>query len=139
MKWSPLPKRQRKKENETQPKHSKANILTNIETNISTSNNTEYVTYNHLKQIRSKHTDLTKSSQTWNVSFFKNYPPVFIVFTLIPSSEEWQSYYNLSWLTVFRKNYNSIRINQNKEIRQEFQNWLTARRNYQFFLLSTDK
>ena len=32
-----------KKENETQPKHSKANILANIETNISTSSNTEDV------------------------------------------------------------------------------------------------
>ena len=34
-----------KKENETQPKHSKANIVANIETNISISNNTEDVTY----------------------------------------------------------------------------------------------
>ena len=75
-----------KKENETQPKHSKANILANIETNISTSSNTEDVTYNHLEQIRSKNTDLIKSNQTGNVTVFsKNYPPVFIIFTLIPS------------------------------------------------------
>ena len=45
-----------KKENETRPKHSKANVLANIETNISTSNNTEDVTCNHLEQIRSKNT-----------------------------------------------------------------------------------
>ena len=76
-----------KKENETQPKYSKENILANIETNISTSNNTEDVTYNHLEQTRSKHADLIKSNQTGNVTvFFKNYPPIFIVFTLIPSS-----------------------------------------------------
>ena len=75
-----------KKENETQPKHSKANILANIETNISTSSDTEDVTYNHLEQIRSKNTDLIKSNQTGNVTLFsKNYPPVFIIFTLIPS------------------------------------------------------
>ena len=75
-----------KKKNETQPKHSKANILANTETNISTSNNTEGVTYNHLEQIRSKNTDLIKSNQTGNVTVFsKNYPPVFIIFTLIPS------------------------------------------------------
>ena len=60
-----------KKENETQPKHSKENILA---------------------KIRPKHTDLIKSSQTGNVRFFNNYPPVFIVFTLIPSFWEWQSY-----------------------------------------------
>ena len=59
-----------KKENETQPKHSKENILANIGTNISTSNNMEGITYNHLEQIRSKHTDLIKSSQTGNVTVF---------------------------------------------------------------------
>ena len=59
-----------KKENETQPKHSKENILANIGTNISTSNNMEGTTYNHLEQIRSKHTDLIKSSQTGNVTVF---------------------------------------------------------------------
>ena len=58
-----------KKENETQPKHSKENILANIGTNISISNNTEDITYNHLEQIRSKQTDLIKSSQTGNVFF----------------------------------------------------------------------
>ena len=61
-----------KKENETQPKHSKENILANIETNISTFNNTEDVTYNHLEQIRSKHADLIKSSQIGNVTVFSN-------------------------------------------------------------------
>ena len=80
-----------KKEHETQPKYSKANILANIlaniETNILTSNNAEDVTYNHVEQIRSKSTDLIKSNQTENVTvFLKNYPPVFIVFTLILSS-----------------------------------------------------
>ena len=58
-----------KKENETQPKQSKENILANIETNISTSNNTEGVTYNHLEQIIS---DLIKSSQIGNVTLFSN-------------------------------------------------------------------
>ena len=62
-------KRNAKKENETQPKHSKENILANIGTNISISNNTEDITYNHLEQIRSKQTDLIKSSQTGNVFF----------------------------------------------------------------------
>ena len=58
-----------KKENETQPKHSKANI----EANISTSNNTEDVTYKHLEQFRSKHTDLIKSSQTENITVFSSF------------------------------------------------------------------
>ena len=56
-----------KKENETQPKHSKANIWANIET---TSSSAEDVTYNHLEQIRSKNTDLIKSNQTGNVTVF---------------------------------------------------------------------
>ena len=51
-----------KKENETQPKHSIANILANIETNIWTSDNKEDVTYNHIEQIRSKNIDLIKSN-----------------------------------------------------------------------------
>ena len=71
-----------KKENETQPKQSKENILANIETNISTSNNTENVTYNHLEQIRSKNTDLIKSSQTGNVTVFSNIILQFSSFSL---------------------------------------------------------
>ena len=71
-----------KKENETQLRHSKENILANIETNISISNNTEYVTYNHQEQIRSKHTDLVKSSQTGNVTVFSKIIPQFSSFSL---------------------------------------------------------
>ena len=68
-----------KKENETQPKHSKENILANIET---TSNNTEEVTYNHLEQIRSKHADLIKSKQTRNFTVFSKTIPQFSSFSL---------------------------------------------------------
>ena len=67
-----------KKENETQPKHSKENILANI----STSNNAEDVTYNHLEQIRSKHADLIKSNQTGNVTVFSKIIPQFSSFLL---------------------------------------------------------
>ena len=74
-----------KKENETQPKHSKANVLANTEANISTSNNTEDVTYNHLEQFRSKHTDLIKSSQTENITVFHRFHshPVFLRMTVM--------------------------------------------------------
>ena len=71
-----------KKENERQPRHPKENILANIETNISTSNNTENVTYNHLEQMRSKNTDLIKSSQTGNVTVFSNIILQFSSFSL---------------------------------------------------------
>ena len=71
-----------KKENETQPKHSKANIFANIETNISTSNNTEDVIYNYLEEIRSKNTDLIKSNQTENVTAFSGFIPQFSSFSL---------------------------------------------------------
>ena len=117
-----------KKENETQLRHSKENILANIETNISISNNTEYVTYNHQEQIRSKHTDLVKSSQTGNVTVFSKIIPQFSSFSLssrLPKNGSHTITYNLSWLTVFRKNYNSIRINQNKKYDKNFKTgWL---------------
>ena len=86
-----------KKENETQPKHSKANILANIETNILTSNNTEDVSSNHLEEITSKNTDLIKSNQTGNVSS-KNIPE-FSLFSL--SSRFYsQSIYTITYLDL---------------------------------------
>ena len=66
-----------KKESETQSKHSKANILANIETNISRSNNTEDVTSNHLEQTISKNADLIKSNQTGNVTVSSKIIPQF--------------------------------------------------------------
>ena len=116
-----------KKENETRPKHSKANILANIEKNISTSNNTEDVTYNHLEQIIDQNMQTSLRLAKQKISVFSKIIPQFSSF--LPSSR----ILYLSCLTLFRKNDSSIRINQNKEMRQEFQNWLDARRNYNFF------
>ena len=77
-----FPKGSAKKENETQPKHSKENTSANIETNISTSNKTEDATYNHLEQIRSKHADFINSKQIVNVTVFSKIVPQFSLFSL---------------------------------------------------------
>ena len=70
-----------KKENETQPKHSKANILAkNIETITSTSGNTEDVTSNHLEQITSNKMDIIKSYQPRNVTVSSETTPSFHCF-----------------------------------------------------------
>ena len=74
-----------KKENETQPKHSKANILAkNIETITSTSGNTEDVTSNHLEQITSNEMEIIKSYQPRNVTVSSKAMPQFSLFSLSP-------------------------------------------------------
>ena len=67
-----------RKENETQPKHSKENILVNS----ATYNSTEDVTYNPFEQVRSKHADLMKSNQIGNVTVFSKIIPQFSSFLL---------------------------------------------------------
>ena len=74
-----------RKENETQPKHSKANILGNIEASILISSNTEDVTSNHQEQITSKNTGIIKSNQTGNVTVSSKTIPNFHCFCSHPS------------------------------------------------------
>ena len=74
-----------RRENETQAKHSKANILGNIGASILISSNTEDVTSNHQEQITSKNTGIIKSNQTGNVTVSSKTIPNFHCFCSHPS------------------------------------------------------